>query len=95
MNITTKFNVAEEVFIPYKNDVMRGVIERIVTSISHGYDEIAEVRKIVLYDITTKDRVHRAVSENTIYKTKKEAALAVIRNMGYYVAKKDMKNIDN
>jgi len=82
MNITTKFNMADEVFVPHKNEVLEGVIERIVPSISQGNDGIAEVRKTVFYDIATKDRVHRAVCENTIYKTKKEAARAVIRSMG-------------
>jgi len=93
MNITTKFNVLDEVFVPHESGVLGGVIERIATSISQDNDDMTEVRKTVFYDIVTKDRVYRSVNENTLYKTKKGAARAVIRNIGYYVAKKDMKDI--
>ena len=87
MNITTKFNAAERAFMLHKGEVLdASIVCVVVVSTCEKVNGAIEVSASVHYDIDAKRKVHRGISENKLYKTKKEAVREMIRQTGYKIS---------
>ena len=96
MDIETKFNQGEEVFMPKQNEVLTRKIQKIhVIVASTGNAD--EINTVVYYDMYGQHEGNelKNVNESNLFKTKKAAARQVIKNMGYYVSEEDMKDMES
>ena len=98
MDIATRFNVQEEVFVPCMNEVLTRKIAKItVVSEEFTFDGVAEVRTTVYYDLYPSHMKHdlKMLEEGCLYKTRKAAARESLRHMGEYVSEDDLKDIQD
>jgi len=96
MDITTRFNVQEEVFVPYMNEVLTRKITRVtVMSEEFTFNGVTEVRTTVYYDLYPSHSRHTLtmLPEGCLYKTRRAAARESLRHLGEYVSEDDLKDI--
>ncbi|HIP15556.1 MAG TPA: hypothetical protein EYG74_08710 [Sulfurimonas autotrophica] len=85
MTINTKFNTEEYTYIIRGSKVIQVVVHDIKISV--------EEEAIISYVVIQDDAYNRIIDEEDMYKTRKEAILAMVRQSGYEIHEDDLKEI--
>jgi len=92
MDIRTKFNVCEYVYLIYRGKIEKVEIEEVVT-VSGKVNGMTHVSTDVHYKVELPGKTKDTFDEAALHKTKKAAVRELVRKYGYGVSEADLFEI--
>ena len=92
MDIRTKFNVCECVYLVYRGNIEEVEIEEIIT-VSEKVNGMTKVSTAIHYKVGLPDKIEGTFNEADLLKTKKAAVRELIKKNGYAISEDDLIEI--
>ena len=93
MNIETKFNVNEEVYMIIGSKLVVGTVEEIVVVTFGNPHTMLNAGMTIHYNVGRPNKVPTRVEEKNLFKTKKGAMQELVKRNGYEVSEDNLIEI--
>ena len=93
MNIETKFNGGEEVYMIIGSSLVKGTVEEIAVATFGDARTMLNASMTIHYNIGRPDKGPTRVEEKNLFKTKKGAMQELVKRNGYEVSEDNLIEI--